>query len=106
MWHGCVMGVVYDLVVQYGRLADSWLINRLLVRGSQKTGASPAYLALRGVPSDIVRRNCVVGGFGLILHFGLSEKPESVRFGGTLITYSGHVLRKAALAGIGISQAT
>ena len=99
----------YDLAVHAGRLADSGLINRLLVRGPQKTVASPAYLALHGVPkvpSDLIAHNCVVGGFGPIWHFGPSETPQSIRVGGTLTTDSGDVLREAALAGIGISQAT
>jgi DNA-binding transcriptional LysR family regulator len=99
----------YDLAIHSGRLSDSSLINRLLVRGPQKTVASPQYLQRYGVPkvpSDLVGHNCIVGGFGPAWHFGPSDRKEIVKVTGTLTTDSGDVLREAAVAGIGISQAT
>jgi DNA-binding transcriptional LysR family regulator len=100
----------YDLVVHSGRLADSRLINRILVRGTQKTVASPAYLEQHGrpeTPADLLSHNCIVGGFGANWHFkGEGSDDQVVRVSGSLVTDSGDILREAAVAGIGISQAT
>ncbi|HTJ56065.1 MAG TPA: LysR substrate-binding domain-containing protein [Devosiaceae bacterium] len=99
----------YDLAVHSGRLNDSGLVTRLLVRGPQKTVASPAYLERYGTPSspaDLARHSCIIGGFGPVWHFGPSENAQGIRVAGPLSTDSGDVLHEAALAGIGISQAT
>ncbi len=99
----------YDLTVHSGRLADSRLINRLLIRGPQKTVAAPAYLERRGTPlrpDDLLEHDCITGGFGPIWLFGSQGNSESVRVSGSLITDSGDVIREAALAGLGIAQAT
>jgi DNA-binding transcriptional LysR family regulator len=99
----------YDLTVHSGRLNDSGLVTRLLVRGPQKTVAAPSYLESHGrpeQPADLSCHNCIVGGFGPVWHFGPSSRPQAVRVRGTLETDSGEVLREAAVAGIGISQAT
>ena len=100
----------YDLTVHSGRLADSRLINRLLVRGPQRTVASPSYLARRGTPqrpADLLDHDCIIGGFGPIWAFGASRgESETVRVSGSLTTDSGDVIREAALAGLGIAQAT
>ncbi len=100
----------YDLTVHSGRLADSRLINRLLVRGPQKTVASPAYLARRGTPlrpADLLGHDCIIGGFGPMWQFGSNRGDgETVRVSGSLATDSGDVIREAALAGLGIAQAT
>lgn len=100
----------YDLVVHSGRLADSRLINRILLRGPQKTVASPAYIERHGRPAspdELLGHNCVVGGFGPNWHFrGPDGEDHVVRVAGSLVTDSGDILREAAVAGIGISQAT
>ncbi len=100
----------YDLVVHSGRLADSRLINRILVRGTQKTVASPCYIEKHGIPNtpaELVDHNCIVGGFGPNWHFrGTSGEDHVVRVSGRLVTDSGDILREAAVAGLGISQAT
>ena len=100
----------YDLVVHSGRLADSRLINRILVRGSQKTVASPRYIERHGMPqspADLQEHNCIVGGFGANWHFrGPDGQDQVIRVAGKLVTDSGDILREAAVAGLGISQAT
>ncbi|MDV3253718.1 LysR family transcriptional regulator [Devosia sp. BK] len=100
----------FDLTVHSGRLADSRLVNRLLIRGPQKTVASPQYLERAGVPQlpmDLLQHNCIVGGFGPMWPFGsTSQTCETVRVSGNLTTDSGDVIREAAIAGVGIAQAT
>lgn len=100
----------FDLVVHSGRLADSRLINRILVRGVQKTVASPAYIERNGrpeTPADLTRHNCITGAFGPNWHFrGEDGSDEVIRVSGSLTSDSGDILREAALTGLGISQAT
>lgn len=100
----------YDLTVHSGRLADSGLINRLLIRGPQKTVAAPCYLERRGTPAspqELAAHACIVGSFGPAWPFrAVSGDTAFVKVSGPIITDSGDVLREAAVAGIGISQAT
>jgi DNA-binding transcriptional LysR family regulator len=100
----------FDLTVHSGALLDSALINRVLIRGPQKTVASPLYLKRCGSPSqpsDLVHHNCIVGGFGPEWKF---KDPEgncgTMTVSGNLSTDSGDLLLEAAIAGLGISQAT
>lgn len=100
----------YDLTVHSGRLIDSRLVNRLLIRGPQKTVASPSYLSRAGTPArpeDLLEHNCIIGGFGPLWPFGrTADTAENVRVCGSLTTDSGDVIREAALAGVGVAQAT
>jgi DNA-binding transcriptional LysR family regulator len=100
----------YDLIIHSGRLADSGLINRILVRGSQKTVASPAYIEKHGRPSepaDLLKHNCIIGAFGPNWSFrGPGTTSNTVRVSGSLTTDSGDIMRESAVRGLGISQAT
>jgi DNA-binding transcriptional LysR family regulator len=100
----------YDLAIHSGRLADSRLINRILVRGTQKTVAAPAYIEKHGrptMPSDLLEHNCITGAFGPNWHFrDRKGTDEVVRVTGSLTTDSGDILREAAVCGLGVSQAT
>lgn len=99
----------FDLAVHSGRLADSGLVTRTLVRGPLKTVASPRYLSRHGIPempSDLLRHDCIIGAFGPVWHFRGQQGEEVVRVSGRLTTDSGDLLREAATAGLGISQAT
>lgn len=104
----------FDLAVYSGRLADSGLVTRTLVRGPLMTVASPAYLEKMGapkVPADLVRHNCIVGAssgpFGPAWQFrGQNGRDEVVRVAGSLSVDSGDVVREAALVGLGIAHAT
>ncbi|HEV7717452.1 MAG TPA: LysR substrate-binding domain-containing protein [Arsenicitalea sp.] len=106
----------FDLAIHAGRLADSGLVTRTLIKGPRKTVASPAYLERMGVPQtprDLLGHNCIVGTFGAASPFGpgwpfrdAEGREEVVRVTGSLGVDSGDVLREAALAGIGVAQAT
>jgi DNA-binding transcriptional LysR family regulator len=100
----------FDLTVHSGNLLDSALVNRVLIRGPQKTVASPYYLERFGTPlepSDLVRHNCIVGGFGPEWKFREADGTcGSIHVSGNLQTDSGDLILEAALAGLGISQAT
>jgi DNA-binding transcriptional LysR family regulator len=100
----------YDLIVHSGTLDDSQLVSRLLVRGPQKTVASPAYLERYGtpkIPQDLREHNCIVGRFGPDWPFHDEQgRPTTIRVQGNLSTDSGDVLREAAVTGLGVSQAT
>ncbi|WP_325063350.1 LysR family transcriptional regulator [Halovulum marinum] len=100
----------YDLVVHSGRLPDSRLINRILVRGRQKTVASPEYLRRFGVPkvpADLETHNCIIGAFGPSWSFTDPAGGETlIRVNGNFTTDSGDILRESAIAGLGVSQAT
>ena len=100
----------YDLAVHSGTLHDSPLAGRLLIRGHQKTVASPAYLARHGTPrtpEDLASHRCIVGRFGNDWTFrDRSGATTTVHVRGPLSTDSGDALREAAVAGIGLSQAT
>jgi DNA-binding transcriptional LysR family regulator len=100
----------FDLAVHSGRLADSGLVSRILIRGPLKVVASPAYLEKMGVPEaplDLLNHHCIIGAFGPIWHFSDRRGGEEVvRVSGRFTTDSGDALREAAVAGLGISQAT
>ena len=99
----------FDLAVHSGRLADFGLVSRTLVRGMLKTVAAPSYLERHGVPevpADLLRHNCIIGAFGPSWHFRGQQGDEAVRVSGRLVTDSGDLMRAAAVAGLGISQAT
>ena len=100
----------YDLSVHSGRLLDSRLINRLLIRGPQKVVAAPEYLERYGTPlspEDLPSHNCIVGGFGPSWRFSQLGRPErTVRVSGSFVTDSGDGIREAAVQGLGIAQAT
>lgn len=100
----------YDLTVHSGRLSDSRLVNRLLVRGPQKTVASPEFLERWGtprVPEDLAGMKCIVGGFGPNWTFcGGREGKLTLRVSGDFITDSGDAIRESAVAGLGVAQAT
>jgi len=100
----------FDLVVHSGRLPDSLLLSRILVRGPQKTVASPAYLERYGTPekpADLIHHSCIVGSFGADWHFrDCDGHDDTIRVSGKLVTDSGDIMREAAVHGIGIAQAT
>jgi DNA-binding transcriptional LysR family regulator len=100
----------FDLVVHSGRLADSRLVNRVLIRGAQKTVASPAYIERFGMPkkpSDLTQHQCIVGAFGPNWHFRTEDRNDEVVWvSSSLITDSGDIIREAAVQGLGVAQAT
>lgn len=100
----------FDLAVRTGRLSDSSLVTRLLVRGPLRTVASRAYLSRFGepqIPEDLLAHNCIIGRFGPQWPFRDHDGGTlTVSVGGKLSIYNGDVLREAVVAGLGIAQST
>lgn len=100
----------YDIAVHSGQLSDSRLINRLLVRGPQKTVASPAFLERCGVPDTperLLDMNCIIGAFGPTWTFrDPTGGKKKLRVSGPFSTDSGDAIRTAAITGLGVAQAT
>lgn len=99
----------FDVVVRISRQADSSLVARRLATDRLVVCGAPAYLDARGRPAtpvDLIGHNC--------LHYALVPRLGEWRFrgaGGALVvpvagnftTTDGTVLRRAALAGIGLA---
>lgn len=100
----------FDLVVKSGKLLDSRLVRRVLVRGPQCTVASKAYLDRHGWPTrpeDLADHASIVGAFGPTWRFQHKKQGQlTVRVDPVLMTDSGDIIREAALEGVGITQAT
>lgn len=99
----------FDVVVRITRPTDSSLVARRLATDRLVVCASPAYLAARGrpeAPEALIGHNC--------LHYSLVPRagewrfrgatgPTAVPVAGNLSASDGSVLRRAALAGLGIA---
>ncbi len=99
----------FDLVIRVSRLRDSSLVARRLATDRLVVCASPAYLAARGrpaSPAELVGHEC--------LHYSLVPLHAEWRFRGASGTLAvpvstafsssdGTVLRRAALAGLGLA---
>ncbi|MGB0468846.1 MAG: LysR substrate-binding domain-containing protein [Pontibacterium sp.] len=96
----------YDLAIRLGKLHDSSMIAKRLVTRTQYVCASPAYLALYGVPhtlSELDQHNCLQGTLDY-WRFQENGKARSIRIKGNLRCNSGYALTDAALKGIGLVQ--
>jgi DNA-binding transcriptional LysR family regulator len=99
----------FDFAIRYGVLAGSAIISRKLRSRMMVCAASPAYLEKRGVPThpDELRRHaCLITNRDRWLF----TAPEDGAFFEVKVTgpwraNSGHALRAAALAGLGIAYA-
>lgn len=99
----------YDLVIRVSRLEPSSLVARRLASDRVVVCGAPAYLARRGrpeTPSELVDHDC--------LHYTLVAKNREWRFGGRRDPVSvpvrsrfgcndGDLLRRAAIAGVGLT---
>ena len=99
----------FDVVIRISRLADSSLVARRLAADRLVVCGSPAYLdehGRPGSPAGLIDHNC--------LHYSLVPRagewrfrgdtgPLTVPVAGNLATSDGTVLRRAALAGIGLA---
>ena len=99
----------WDLVIRVARLRDSSLVARRLASARIGLCAAPSYLARHGTPAtpaDLVSHNC--------LRYALVPAEREWRFGrrgarvhvpvrGNLAATDGTVLRRAALAGLGLA---
>jgi DNA-binding transcriptional LysR family regulator len=101
-----------DIAVRLTPPTESSLIVRTLATWRHVLCCSPGYLEQHGRPlelAELTERNCVrhaLYPFGDEWHFADRKgMPATVRVSGNLITNSGETLRRAALAGVGVSLA-
>ena len=98
----------FDLAVRPGKLPDSSLISRRLGFGRLIVCASPAYLERRAAPhtpQDLADHNCLI--YPPLEHDWRFNGPggvSAVEVAGNLRSNSWVVLRRAAIAGQGISM--
>lgn len=99
-----------DLVLRIAPLADSTLVARRIAEVRRLVCAAPAYLAANGeprVPADLVRHPCLhYSNVGLREEWTLigPDGPETVEVDGPLCANNGDLLRRAALAGMGVAS--
>jgi DNA-binding transcriptional LysR family regulator len=100
----------YDVVVRVSRLDDSSLVARRLAADRLVVCAAPSYLDAHGrpaTPGDLIAHNCL--HYSLVprdaewRYRGAGGRPYSVTTRGNLTTSDGSVLRRAALAGLGLA---
>ena len=98
----------FDLALRAGQLPDSSLVSRRLGFGRLIVCAAPAYLERRGTPhapQDLVGHNCLI--YPSLEHdwrFTGRDGVNAVDVTGNLRSNSWVLLRRAALAGQGISM--
>ncbi|SAL70658.1 LysR family transcriptional regulator [Caballeronia cordobensis] len=101
-----------DCVLRAGTLQDSSMIGRRVALLEQVTVASPAYLALEGVPDDLealashraVNYLSSATGRVLPLEFTVGDRIESIELRATVSVTGVELYTQAALAGLGIVQ--
>lgn len=103
----------WDVCIRFGAPPESRVVARLLVHNRRLLCASPAYLAVQGVPrvpADLVRHNCIgirqgQEAYGLLRMTplrGRGARAEAVKTRGTLSTNDGEIAVAWALDGHGI----
>ncbi|NWD72009.1 LysR family transcriptional regulator [Pseudomonas gingeri] len=109
--HVDLVGDGIDLAIRHGRLVDSSLTARKLSETDFVLVASPAYLALMGVPTrlaDLDQHRCIV------FTKNRDRYPWSLKVGQEIVSYVPHGalltgdaehIRTAVLSGLGIAQA-
>ena len=103
-----VMSERYDLAVRVGRLEDSSLVARPLIKLASYVIASPEFLAKYGRPSEpnkLTEFNCLCGSVAKwrFLHKH-SNAEQEVTVKGMLNSPNGHIIRLAALEGLGVAR--
>lgn len=97
-----------DVAVRIAESIDPGFVAFKLAPYKRVFCASPEYLETRGIPTtpeDIVHHNCLISrGATLNATWPIATKGSisNVRVSGSLIANNGHVVRDAALAGIGV----
>lgn len=103
----------FDVCIRFGAPPDARVIARRIAPNRRLLVASPAYLAMRGVPrvpNDLSRHNCIgirqgEGAYGvwrLVTGRGRNAVSESVKTRGNLATNDGEIAVNWALDGHGI----
>lgn len=99
----------YDVVVCSGTLSDSSVIAKRLAPDRHVIAASAAYLADRGQPllaEDLSGHNCLVLGDRSQWTLSKGEVEKTVRLTGPFRSNDGELLRRAAIEGWGLIQAS
>jgi DNA-binding transcriptional LysR family regulator len=99
----------YDLAIHSGALPDSSVIAKRLAADRHVIAASPAYLAERGEPvraEDLAAHSCLVVGDRSQWSLNKGEVEKTVRVSGPFRTNDGDLLRRAAIEGYGLIQAS
>lgn len=100
-----------DLAIRYGRQEDSSLIALPLLADNRRVlCAAPSYLARHGAPanlSQLVRHNCLRFQVGDIVHsrwrFDGPGASQTVQVAGDRIANDSDIVRRWAIAGLGIA---
>jgi DNA-binding transcriptional LysR family regulator len=103
-----LLGEGFDLVLRIGLLEDSSLVARSIAKIPRVYCASPAYLALRGIPEhpdQLGQHDCLPYGHGRQVQwrFQARGKPLSIGVSGRIRANNGELLRDAAVQGMGIT---
>lgn len=100
----------YDFVVRMGELQDSTLIARPLTTYEAYLCAAPEYLQHHGQPShprDLAQHKIITGSLKRWRFYRDKDKPQDfvdTTVKGLLVCPNGHVVRQAALAGLGMAH--
>ena len=97
-----------DVAVRIAESIDPGFVAFKLATYKRVFCASPAYLAARGTPhapEDLTHHNCLISrGATLNASWPLQRNGalSNVRVSGSLVANNGHIVRDAALAGVGV----
>ena len=102
----------FDIAIRIGKLQDSTLVAKPLMKNPRLLCASPEYLARFGEPkklTDLEQHQCIVQSHqqGLSHTWQLLDADKNlhtVKVSGQFISNSGEGIRQASLAGLGISN--
>lgn len=99
-----------DVLIRIGELSDSGLLSRRLRMARMVVCAAPAYLARHGkpkTPEDLKHHSCLSylrDGRPAEWRFGSGPEQVAMRVAGRLHSDNGEVLRRGAVAGLGLVQ--
>lgn len=101
-----IVGGGFDIAIRIAELNDSSLVARRLAPVRRVLCASPAYLAVHGMPEtldDLKKHQCLPAHNHDSWRLEGPNGPVALRPEGMLITNSSEVLREAVIAGLGIA---
>lgn len=104
-----IVGQGFDLALRFGTITDSTLRTRHIGGYRRIVCAAPSYLAAQGTPQtpqDLAHHNCLLMRFGHSLdnlwRFGSGASAQEVTVRGDKVVNDGYLVRRWALAGLGI----
>ena len=99
----------YDVAVRSGTLSDSSVVAKRLAPDRHVIAASPAYLAERGRPlqaEDLAGHTCLILGDRSQWSLSKGDVDKTVRVSGPFRSNDGELLRRGAIEGHGLIQAS